>query len=580
MDIIDQVRQAANIIEIASQYTNLAQKGRRHVGLCPFHTEKSPSFFVDEEKQLFHCFGCGAGGDIFTLIMEKENLSFPEALRHLAEHYSIPIPEQKKFSPQMQSLKENIYKITEDTLAFYRKNLFNTSEGKKAQQYLEKRGITPPTIQTLKIGYALNSWDSLLSFFTKKKTSPGLLEKAGLVLRRQDKDGYYDRFRGRIIFPIFDDRSGKVVAFGGRTLINEEPKYLNSPNTPIYSKGNLLYGLNLTRDAIREKGELILVEGYTDFLALFQAGIENVSASLGTSLTPHQIDLARRRSSSRIIAAYDGDIAGRKAAYRTVSLCFEQGAEIRVLNLPSKFDPDSYIKKYGPEKFKALVEQSVSGLDFLVHSQTQGKSPGSPEEKARIARIIFNEIKKIPDSILQSEYLKRMSELLAVEEQDLRAIATRQKYVTKGSKSIHFLHAEKRLLQIIFQDGQIATSLFKDITEQDYEDLKSKPIFVLLTAFFKEGKKPSFAQMREKIDSQLFSALSEILLEKTPPATLEEAMDCLSSIRQFALSQVLRNLKSEISSLKKKGEQDKIPPILSKIMDINKHLYELSQRNM
>ena len=580
MEIIDQIRQAANIIEIAAQYTNLAQKGSRHVGLCPFHSEKTPSFYVDEDKQLYHCFGCGAGGDIFTLVMEKENLSFPEALRHLADHYNIQIPEKKQFSPQLQSLKENIYKITVASLAFYKKNLFNTTEGKKALQYLEKRGFSSAAIQTLKIGYALNSWDSLLSFFTQKKTSPELLEKAGLVLRRQGKQGYYDRFRGRIIFPIFDDRSGKVVAFGGRSLFNEEPKYLNSPNTPIYSKGKLLYGLNLTRDAIREKGELILVEGYTDFLALFQAGVTNVTATLGTSLTPQQIDLARRRSSSRIIAAYDGDTAGRKAAYRAVSLCFEQGAQIKVLSFPPKSDPDSFIRKYGPEKFKSLVEQSVPGLDFLVASHTQGKSPESPEEKVRIARSVFNEIKKIPDSILQSEYLKRMSELLSVEEQDLRAIVASKKDIPKGSRGLHFLHAEKRLLQIIFQDGQIAAFLFKEIREEDFEGLESKPIFAMLTAYFKQGKEPNFPQIKEKIDSSLFSALSEVLLEKIPSATLEEAMDCLYSLRQFALSQELKNLKSKILSLKNKGEQDKIPPILNKIMDINKHLYELSQRNL
>lgn len=268
MEVIDQIRQSANIAELASQYTKLQQRGRRHVGLCPFHSEKTPSFYLDDDKQLYHCFGCGAGGDIFTLVMEKENLSFPEAVRLLAEKYNIAMPESKAFSPEYQGLKESIYQVTEDALAFFRKNLNNTEEGKKALEYLHKRDIQPQIIKTLKLGYALNSWDGLLSAFKRKKIAPSILEQAGLILRRQNKEGHYDRFRGRIIFPIFNDRTGKVVAFGGRSLFDEDPKYLNSPDTPIYSKGKLLYGLNYSRDSIREQDALILVEGYTDFLSL------------------------------------------------------------------------------------------------------------------------------------------------------------------------------------------------------------------------------------------------------------------------------------------------------------------------
>ena len=265
MEVIDQIKHTASIVEIASQYTTMRLRGKKHVGLCPFHSEKTPSFTVDEEKQLFHCFGCGTGGDIFTLVMEKENLSFPEAIRYLAEKYNIQLPEKKSFSPQMQKLEEGLYKISEDALAFFRRNLFKTKEGEKALEYLRKRKVSDETIQQLKIGYALDSWDSLLNAFKRKGYSPGLLEKAGLVLRRTNKEGHYDRFRGRIIFPIFK-LSGKVVAFGGRSLIGQEPKYLNSPDTPIYTKGMLLYGLNFSREAAREKEEIILVEGYTDFL--------------------------------------------------------------------------------------------------------------------------------------------------------------------------------------------------------------------------------------------------------------------------------------------------------------------------
>ena len=349
MDVIDQIKNTASIVDVASQYTTLRRRGKKHLGLCPFHSEKTPSFTVDEDKQLFHCFGCNIGGDLFTLVMEKENLSFPEALRFLAEKYNIVLPEKRKFSPQLAKLEEKLTKISEDSLAFFRKNLFNTKEGENAQEYLRKREISEELIQKLKIGYALNSWDALLSFFQRKDISPSLLEKAGLVLRRAKKEGHYDRFRGRIIFPIFTP-TGKVVAFGGRTIIDQDPKYLNSPDTPIYTKGKLLYGWNFTKDAVREQREIILVEGYTDLLALLQAGIPNVAASLGTSLTSEQV-MQASRFESRVIVSYDADAAGIKASLRAISLCFEQGVEIRVLTLPKGYDPDSFIRKYGPKDF-------------------------------------------------------------------------------------------------------------------------------------------------------------------------------------------------------------------------------------
>jgi DNA primase len=353
MEIIDQVRQAADIVDIASQYTTLRRRGRKHVGLCPFHSEKAPSFTVDSEKQLFHCFGCGVGGDVFTLVMEKENLTFPEALTHLAERYHVPLPQKTRLSPELQKLEEKVYRINETALAFFRRNLFQKGEGESALGYLRKRGLSDGTIEELKVGYAPNSWNALVTHFQGGGTQPALLEKAGLVLPGQKRPEYYDRFRARVIFPIFS-LSGKVVAFGGRTVADADPKYLNSPDTPVYSKGKVLYGLNWTKEAVREAGELILVEGYTDFASLYQAGIRNVAASLGTALTPHQVDIARRATghdSAKIIINYDGDAAGKNAAFRAVPLCFEKGVQTQVLVLPQGLDPDGFIRKHGPKTY-------------------------------------------------------------------------------------------------------------------------------------------------------------------------------------------------------------------------------------
>jgi len=574
MDVIDQIKNTASIVDIASQYTTLRRRGKKHVGLCPFHSEKTPSFTVDEDKQLFHCFGCNTGGDLFTLVMEKENLSFPEALRFLAEKYNITLPEKRKFSPQLLKLEEKLYKISEDSLAFFRKNLYNTKEGEKAQEYLQKRGVSEESIQNLKIGYALNSWDALLNFFQRKSVSPSLLEKAGLVLRRTKKEGHYDRFRGRIIFPIFT-ATGKVVAFGGRTIIDQDPKYLNSPDTPIYTKGKLLYGWNLTKDAIREQREIILVEGYTDFLALLQAGIPNAAASLGTSLTSEQV-MQASRFESRVIVSYDADTAGIKAALRAISLCFEQGVEIRVLTLPKDYDPDSYIRKYGPNEFINKIQESAPGLKFLIDSTIQGRKLESPEQKNKVARYIVNEVVKIPDTIIRSEYLKQTSEELSIDEGILRSLIKTKTEKKEEEQKAVFLNAEKRLLQILFDDSTIGPAVFKAMTTDDYKGLKSESIFRILADFFNNGKEPDFQHLREKVDRNLYSSLSKILQEKEQVESVDEAMECVRALRQYALENKFKGLKHKITTLEKTQENKKMLAVMKELQDIKMQLSRLA----
>ncbi|MFQ5721239.1 MAG: DNA primase [Candidatus Aminicenantales bacterium] len=579
MEIVDQIRQTANIIDIASQYTTLRKRGKKFVGLCPFHSEKDPSFTVDEDKQLFHCFGCGIGGDVFTLVMEKENLSFPEALKYLAEKYHIPLPQKRKLSPQLIKLEEKLFKINQETLAFFKKNLYNTQEGKKALTYLKKRGISEEIIQELKIGYALNSWDSLLTFFQSKNTPPDLLEKAGLILARQQKEGYYDRFRGRIIFPIFS-LSGKVVAFGGRTIFEAEPKYLNSPDTPVYSKGKLLYGLNFCKEAIRNQGEVILVEGYTDFISLYKAGIHNVAASLGTSLTPQQVSLVARFA-PRIIVSYDADEAGRKAALRAVSLGFEQGVQIKVINLPTGADPDSFISQNGPQSFKNLVKRSTPGLKFMIDSLLRREKEKTPEEKAKTVRQVVEEIEKIPDLVVRSEYIKLASQYLGLEEELLRGIARQKSSEEPALSSQGFLFpAEKRLIQILIGDKLIAPYIYAEMEEEDYQGLKSEPIFTALSDCFKNGKEMNFYEVKDKIAPPLRSSLSQMLLEKGSQATLGEALDCLYSLRQISLEKKSKKLKAEIEKIERKGEKEKLRALLSQRVEITKQLLALRQRNI
>jgi len=498
-------------MEVIDQILRL--RGKRHVGLCPFHSEKAPSFTVDEEKQLYHCFGCGAGGDIFTLIMEKENLSFPEALKYLAEKYNIKLPERRKLSPQFRKLEEQLLKANEDTLAFFKKNLFNTKEGEKALDYLQKRKISSEIIQELKIGYALNSWDSLISFFQGKGIQPNLLEKAGLALYNEKKKSYYDRFRGRIC-----------------------------------------------KDAIRKKGYTILVEGYTDFLALYQAGIPNLTASLGTSLTSDQVSFAKRSE-------------------RAISLCFEKGVQIKVLNLPQGYDPDSFVLKFGVDKFKELAQKSTPGLKFLIDTQLQGKEEDTAEEKAQIAKNIANEIEKIPDPVVRSEYLKQASEQLSIDENILRSMLQRKSTEEKEVERGIFLNAEKRLLQILLEEKEIAPYIFAEIKEEYFQDLKSKPIFNALSESFRKGKSSSLHDLKQKVDPSLVSSLSKAMLEKEQNATVEEAFECLHTLKQLSLENQAKKLKAELALMERKGEKEKIFLLIKQIQDTKKELSILSKRN-
>jgi len=570
METIDQIRQAANIVEVASLYTTLRKRGKKHVGLCPFHSEKDPSFTVDSEKQLFHCFGCGVGGDVFTLVMEKENLSFPEALKYLAEKYHIPLPRQTKLSPELIKLEEKIFKINETAVAFFRRNLFQTKEGEGALGYLQKRNLSGETLEALKVGYAPNSWNALLTYFQGKGVELPLLEKAGLIIPGQKKPDFYDRFRGRVIFPIFS-LTGKVVAFGGRTIIDADPKYLNSPDTPVYSKGKVLYGLNWTKEAIREAGEVILVEGYTDFASLYQAGIKNIAASLGTSLTTHQVSLALRFV-PKMIVNYDGDAAGKNAAFRAIPICFEKGMQVSVLVLPENLDPDAYICRYGRVPYLDLVKKSVSGLKFLIDTMLQTGKMNVPEEKARIVKSIVGELDKIPDSIVRSEYLRQTSEHLSVDESILRQLIEKPSSEQAGEEREFFLPAEKRLLQILLENHIVAPQVLAETREEDFRGLKSEPAFKFMVENQKKGKRAVFPELSRAVEPDLSRCLSQMMQERTDQGTIEEALDCLNSLRKTSLASQLRVLQKEIVRCERNGEKDRLKRLLTEKQNLTREI--------
>jgi DNA primase len=573
MEIIEQVRGASSIVEIASQYTTLKRRGRKWVGLCPFHTEKTPSFTVDEEKQLYHCFGCGVGGDVFSLVMEKENLTFPEALRSLAERYKIPLPAHQRVRPEVLKLEEKLFKANETALAYFRKNLVGTSEGRKALDYLKKRGLSDETIQTLKIGYALNAWTALIDFFKAKDVPVSLLEKGGLALPGARPGEYRDRFRGRVIFPIFS-LTGRVVAFGGRTIFDAEPKYLNSPETPLYSKGKLLYGLNITKDAIRREGAAILVEGYTDLSSLYQAGITNVVASLGTALTPWQVGQALRFA-PRLVVNYDGDNAGRTAAARAVPLGLEKGLNVEVLVLPDGLDPDAFLRKHGREKYLAAMKKAVPGLDFLIDSLSAGVRMSVPEEKGKVARAVVREIEKVPDPVARSEYLRRASAKLGVSEELFRNIVEAKAPAKGPEEVVLFCPAEKRLFQILMGDPALAPDIFAECGEEIFEGLPSEPVFRHILERFKNDEDWSFAGLQGKVPPALLSWVARALFEKSSGGSVEEAQECLRSLRRVHLQNRLKDIQLRIARSEKSGQTEELLALLYQKQDVTKQILSL-----
>src|SRR6202047_4935033 len=421
----DRVKQQADIVRVVGEYVRLKKSGQNFSGLCPFHSEKTPSFAVHPVKQIYHCFGCGVGGDVFKFVMEMDKVAFPEAIRVVAEKCGIAIPRPKTSSPEER--KENqqrtlLVEMHREAQTFFVQQLGGTLEGKAARAYLEDRGLDKDAIARFGIGYAPSGGDALLRFLKSKYKEPLLIE-SGLVSRDQSGGArMYDRFRRRITFPIANE-SGKIVAFGCRALGDDQPKYLNSPETPIYSKSNVLYHLDRAKEALRRADFAVLVEGYMDAIAVARAGISNVVASCGTSLAEPQIKLLSRFT-KRVIVNYAPDNAGQAATERSVSLLLEQDFEVRVLALPpvgdKKADPDLFIREKGNDEYTRLLKEAPPYVDYLI-ARARKMDLTTGEGKRRAVNFLLPYVQKIPNNILRSEWATRIAQQLRLDEPVLRA---------------------------------------------------------------------------------------------------------------------------------------------------------------
>jgi DNA primase len=437
---IEEIKNAADIVEVVSDYVILKKAGLNYIGLCPFHSEKTPSFTVSSAKQIFHCFGCNTGGNVFNFLMRHDGFSFPESVRHLAKRYGIALPEKSlsKAVQQKISEKERLFGINRTAMEFFQDVLLNRPQGREARKYLHKRKMAKSIVDNFKLGYAPPSWNSLLDQLLKKGFPLDLIETSGLAVPKKSKTGFYDRFRDRIIFPIFN-LNQQIVGFGGRVLDDALPKYLNSPETPLYSKSRSLYGLHRARNACRETRSAYIVEGYFDLLALHQHGIENAVATLGTALTPNHIQLLKGLV-EKIILVFDSDDAGVQASLRGVGIFIKEGVDARVVLLPKGHDPDSFLFEFGAAAFRKHAEASLGVMPFLIMT-AEKKHGRTIDGKLKIIHELATPLASI-EADARKLYIKELAERLSLEEYILLE-KVREEKIRQG-EGIQTIHRNNR----------------------------------------------------------------------------------------------------------------------------------------
>ena len=418
-ETVREVRERIGILDVVSDYVSLKKSGANYLGLCPFHGEKTPSFNVNPSRGIFHCFGCGLGGNAFSFVMRMEGLTFPEAVKFLARRAGVEIVERplSHGEQQRRDERETLYHIMELAVEYYRSLLLSGKDADVARQYLERRGVDLTAADAQRIGYASERWDGLCRHLERRGIALGQAEKLGLV-RRRENGGHYDLFRNRLLFTIADIH-GRPIAFGGRVLDDSLPKYINSPESPIYRKSEVLFGLDLAKQAIREKGAVIVVEGYFDQLSLSQAGVREVVATCGTALTPDHLRLLQRYA-ARLYTLFDADGAGQKATVRAMDLVLAEAFPAAVVELPAGDDPDSFVKREGPEAFAGRVAQARPIFEFYLRFLLDRGETGTVEGKRLILAEVIPRLRLIGDRIQRRLYVTEVARLLGIEESELR----------------------------------------------------------------------------------------------------------------------------------------------------------------
>ena len=535
-ETIEKIRQSVDIVDVVGEYVQLKKQGRNYFGLCPFHGENTPSFSVAPDKQIYHCFGCGAGGNVFSFLMEIEGYPFIEAVQRIGEKENIELPDIQGASfnklNSKQSKETSIMLEAHDLLRkFYHHLLVNTKEGQKALDYLLQRGFTREVIDKFEIGYSLDSWDFITKFFSKRGFLLQTVEKSGLISKRDSTGTYFDRFRNRIMFPIWDHQ-GNTIAFSGRILGNGEPKYLNSPETLIFTKSKILYNFHHARLHIRKNQQAILFEGYVDVIAADRSGVKHSIATMGTSLTEEQIRMIRRNVES-VIICYDSDKAGTDATFRAAKLLSDAGCSVKIAVMPMGLDPDDYIRKYGADKFKSdVIGASVTLMAFKMMYLRKEKNLQDEGERIRYIEDVLKEISDLDKAVERDHYLRQLAtefsiSLEALKQQQFQIYKSQRNKKDNGTwnrnnkakitnvqkKLLPAYHtAERMLIAHMLKNKEIALKI-QDMIQGNFNIEEHRAIAAYLYAYYEEGNDPNVSSFIHRInDGKLHQVVSDIAM--------------------------------------------------------------------
>jgi DNA primase len=559
MDFVEQVKSSIDIVNVVGEYVRLRKQGAssKYLGLCPFHSEKTPSFNVDASKQFYYCFGCQKGGDAFKFVMEIEAVTFFEALKSLADRYGIAMPKRAEYSDAETKLKSALYEMHEMAARLFENNL-NSPAGAEARAYLDKRGLSKEIAAEFGLGLSDRGGQALVRRFEQHGFPREAIEASGLILKRNDGSGYYDRFRGRLMFPI-QNETGKIIAFGGRAIAaGDEPKYLNSSETPLYRKSYVLYNLHRAKDGIRKQDRSILVEGYMDVIGVYAAGIKEVVASCGTALKDTQVR-ALRRHSSRIVVNFDPDAAGENATEKSVQMLLEEGMHVRILQLDEGLDPDEYIKKHGAERYRALVEKAGGYFHWLADRIRARYGAGDAEQRTEGFKALLPAIQRIPDKLERAAVANEMAEYLNVERslvlEQFRGLPGARSAAPKRPEKPAVPALEQILLKALLADGAVRAAILPQLRgHAALERFATRRIFETLCGMEEPA---GYAALEARLDDRDSALLASIVIADElggETDSLEHAQQCLHSLATVNRDARKAELRTLIRSAERTGD--------------------------
>ena len=581
---IDDLKRQADIVRVIQDYVQLKKKGANWMACCPFHKEKTPSFSVSPVKEIFYCFGCHKGGSVFNFVMEMERVSFPEAIRLVAEKSGVPLPvmvDDSRFQARRLE-SEEVIELNKWALEWWEQQLESSAEGRIARDYLKGREITDETRKTFRLGYAPDSWDALSSHLRQKGASQEQIDRSGLVAKKEESRSY-DRFRGRLIFPVLDIQ-GKPIAFGGRTLKDDDAKYINSPETAAYIKGRNLFGLHLTRDEIRRNGFAILVEGFLDLIVPYQFGIRNVAASLGTALTPDQVKLLSRFA-RKVLVNYDGDQAGVQAAKKAIEILLTEDLEVKILVLPEGADPDEFLRKSGASEYHRRRGEAQPHIQFVIDQAVRDRKLSNPADKEAALDEVLPYIRAVRSRLQKREYFDIAMDSLRIGDVTLRrelwqSIRSGIRSSPRGSEStfkraqVKPTVAEERLLGIVFADEELGAGVLRMLQPEDYEDLATAPVFRALLKLESEHRDITFESLREETnaDSEISALLPMLMMSESLHASNEyySPEECLFTFRLMKLQSRIDRLRDENLIAEREGDNEKLLRISAEQTELTK----------